>query len=627
MAEIPPSTPQPDAAAAQTRRGSARRQAGRRPSSSPIAFNFGDSLLPAENAPERRRRLKSDPLYRPLHIFALDPTQPKLDGKVAVVNVPWEPLEPGPVGRWFEVETVDPTQTEVTRLDLQDARLLLERGIRPTTSDGRFHRQMVYAVCSSVHNAFFRALGRDLSWGFHTRERLLLRPFAFEGKNAFYDPVAGELKFGFFTVKYSETASDTVYTSLSHDIVAHELTHALLDGLRRNFTLPTNPDVLAFHEAFGDLVAIFHHFSYPEIVRAAIRDSRGDLGVQTILSGIARQFGEGMGKHGVLRTAIDFSEGVPQKKYGDVTEPHDLGAVLVAAVFDTFTRVFKRKTERLLRIAGRPAGNLPHELETQLADEASKIASQFLVICIRAVDYCPPVDITFGEFLRAVITADRDLVPDDPWAYREAWLDSFRLRQIFPDNVRHMSEDAIEWKRPGTDVTIADLNFAALNFSGDPAHVVSRDEMARQANSLGNTICRRDLLDDFGLVASGDRDLNGDVVEPPRIESIRSSRRIGPDGQIAFDLVAEVTQRRIVDRDGKVFPFYGGTTIIIGPDGDVRYVIGKSVKNNTRVDAQAKFISKSSGLWGLQGREYKPEPQPFMLLHAEWERMNSTPAG
>jgi hypothetical protein len=597
MAEIPASTPSHDAAAAQTRRGTPGRRASGRGSSPPVAFVFGEFLLPPENAPTRRRRTASDPLYRPLHIFALDPAQPQLDGKVAVVKVPWEPLEPGPKGRLFEVETVDPTQKTVEAVDLENPRILLNGGVRPTTSDGRFHRQMVYAVCSSVYDAFYRALGRDLSWGFRVRDRLLLRPFAFDDKNAFYDPAAGELNFGYFTRTFSQTASDTIYTSLSHDIVAHELTHALLDGLRRNFTLPTNPDVLAFHEAFGDLVAIFHHFSYPEIVRAAIRDSRGDLGMQTILSGIARQFGEGLGMPGVLRTAIDFRDGVPQTKYGAVSEPHERGAVLVAAVFDTFTRVFKRKTERVVRLAGGDRLDLSHDLQIMLADEASKIASQFLDICVRAVDYCPPVDITFGEFLRAVITADRDLVPDDPWAYREAWLDAFRLREIFPDNVRHMSEDAIEWKPPGTEVVIPELNFAALSFSGDPAHVVSRDETARQANALGNRICRPELLADFGLLAP-----DGDRIETPRIESIRSSRRIGPDGQIAFDLVAEVTQCRIVERDGKVFPFYGGSTIIIGPDGEVRYVIGKNVKDGPRLDAQAAFVNDGNELWLLDGR-------------------------
>ncbi|HET7436196.1 MAG TPA: peptidase M4 [Thermoanaerobaculia bacterium] len=616
MAEIPPSTPTADATVAQTRRVSAASlERSRGANSATIPFGFGPRLLPDRAMPERRRRKKTDPLYRPLHIYALDPAQASLDGRVAVVNVPWEPLQPGPTGRLFEVASVGPAGESLEKLNLDDTFLLLDRGVRPTTSDGRFHRQMTYAVCSSVYNAFFNALGRDLSWGFRHRPRLLLRPFAFEGKNAFYDPLSGEVQFGYFEVDYSQFSKDTVYTSLSHDIIAHELTHALLDGLRRNFTIPSNPDVLAFHEALGDLVAIFHHFSYPEIVRAAIRDSRGDLGVETILSRIAQQFGEGAGLGGALRTAIDFRDGVPTKKYGDVTEPHELGAVLVAAVFDSFTRVFRTKMDRFLRLATGGSGKLPegqlsHDLLMLLADEASKLAAQFLSICIRAIDYCPPVDITFGEFLRAVITADRDLVPDDPWAYREAWLSAFRMRQIFPDDVRHMSEDAIEWRPPELAVMIEALNYAKLHFAGDPAHVVSDQEVKRQANALGDAICQRDRLHLFGLVAPNGRD-----IDPPQIESIRTSRRIGPDGQVTFDLVAEVTQVRRVSVEGRTFPFYGGATIIIGPDGEIRYVVGKSVSNEKRLERQATFIAADDRFWVLSGLVTTPSLQPFKILH------------
>ena len=43
-----------------------------------------------------------------------------------------------------------------------------------------------------------------------------------------------------------------------------------------------------------------------------------------------------------------------------------------------------------------------------------------LSICIRALDYCPPVDVTFGEYLRAMITADCDLLDEDDKNYRFA---------------------------------------------------------------------------------------------------------------------------------------------------------------------------------------------------------------
>src|SRR5262249_57896339 len=119
--------------------------------------------------------------------------------------------------------------------------------------------------------------------------------------------------------------------------------------------------------------------------------------------------------------------------YDPDKEAHDLGAVLVAAVFDAFLQIYKRRTDDLLRLATAGTGILPKgeisaELIERLAREASKVAGQFLNICIRALDYCPPVDLTFGEYLRALITADADLVRNDKHGYRTAFIEAFRNR-------------------------------------------------------------------------------------------------------------------------------------------------------------------------------------------------------
>src|SRR5205823_2802251 len=218
----------------------------------------------------------------------------------------------------------------------------------------------------------------------------------------------------------------TVFTCLSHDVVAHETTHALLDGMHHRFMEASNPDVLAFHEAFADIVALFQHFTFPDVLRQQIAQTRGDLASENLLGQLAQQFGEATGRGGALRDALG---GVDRKTgkwaprppdpaaYHRTAEPHARGSLLVAAVFDAFLAIYRGRVSDLFRIATGgtgvlPAGHLHPDLVARLAREAAKAAGHVLAMCIRALDYCPPVDVTFGEYLRAVITADTELVHD-----------------------------------------------------------------------------------------------------------------------------------------------------------------------------------------------------------------------
>src|SRR5687767_8577618 len=226
------------------------------------------------------------PLHRPLRIYTLDPSVSDRVGGVATVNVPYEKLEKGPVGALFDIRSDGaPKALRAEALDLDDPHLLLSSGLSPTPADGRFHLQMVYAVCSLTYAAFRRALGRDIGWATPPPEtgplRLTLRPFGFRGANAGYSRETGDLSFGYFNAGAAPAGftvqKGLICTALSHDIIAHETTHALLDGLRSEFLTPTNVDVPAFHEAFADLVALFLHFTYADVVEQAIRESRGSF--------------------------------------------------------------------------------------------------------------------------------------------------------------------------------------------------------------------------------------------------------------------------------------------------------------------------------------------------------------
>jgi hypothetical protein len=488
---------------------------------------------------------------------------------------------------------------------------------------------MVYAVSSSVYATFRAALGRRLAWGFDgpgggrvSRLRLRIHHAA-TGANAAYHRDHGEIRFGYFplragTAKGRQVPGGLVFTCLSHDIIVHEVAHALIDGMRSHFIYPSCADVLGFHEGFADLIAILQHFSYQQVLESEIRKSGNRLGKAPLLLGIAHAFGLSVGLPGSLRSAADDNSTL---NYDAALEPHQLGSVLVGAVFDAFQVIYERKTERLLRLAGRretgSAGELSADLVGSLAREASKLASQFLSICVRALDYCPPVDVRFGEFLRAVITADRDLVPDDPWAYREAIIDAFAARGIYPEHVPHLSEDALVWRgltRPLERIRA--LSFAELKFAGDPASPADRGELERQACALGEVVSHPDNLELFGLVAPWDDRLMNGRAGLPCVQSIRTSRRVGPDGQVLFDLIAEVTQSRFVQDGvtGAECEFTGGATVILGPAGDFRYVVVKSVLNRKRLEQQLDY-QHSTEFWERRGRNLVPAPNPLHLVH------------
>src|SRR5712691_11715719 len=408
---------------------------------------------------------RSLPQRRPLKIYAFDPTRGRGLGNYMTCQVPYENLRPGPAGKYLAVIDYDSSNKVYYKpVDLDHPAILLGSGLDPSESDPQFHQQMVYAVASETIYRFEQALGRKIRWSFNrwsSRDEadgvLRIYPHAMQEANAYYSRDLRALVFGYFTASKTDPGANlpgqTVFTCLSHDIIAHETTHALVDSQRDFFMEPTSPDAPAFHEAFADLVALFQHFSFKEALLAMIQRTGGaiyqsevaperqpamaggfiqaELSSANPLVQLARQFGEAMGMRKALRAAL----GTPpnSRMLETVWEPHARGAILVAAVFDAFFTIYVRRTQDLMRIArlgGSTSYDLHPDLSNRLASEAVKTAEHFLNICIRALDYCPPVDIRYGDFLRAMVTADSDLVPDDPYGYRMALLDAFRSRVI-----------------------------------------------------------------------------------------------------------------------------------------------------------------------------------------------------
>jgi hypothetical protein len=602
--------------------------------------------LSAAEATVLERAMKPEPrapLTRPLRVFAFDPLAATSLETVGInettIPVRWEELEPGPVGTYLEVVDIDPaTGVAYAPIDLNSASALSQAGYRPSEANPQFHQQMVYAVAMKTIAHFEKALGRVALWapriikskkGYenHYVQRLRIYPHALREKNAYYSPEKVALLFGYFSASKSKILpGQTVFCCLSHDIVAHETTHALLDGLHRPFREPTNADVLGFHEAFSDIVALLQHFTVPEALRDQIAKTRGDLGKENLLGELAQEFGQAMGRSKALRSAIGIAP--TGAEYQNASEPHDLGAVLVAAVFDAFLNIYRRRSVDLIRLATRgtgvlPAGDIPYDLVNRLAGEAGKSASHVLNMCIRALDYSPPVDMNFGDYLRALITADRDLVPDDDLRYRVAFIEAFRRRGIFPSGVRNLATESVCWNTPELEIDIAE-GLKQMSLTWDlraerkAVYDMSRDN-GRKLHDWFKKTLKKDEASSLGFSLGEEETfkVNNEIGQLSRflVHSVRPVRRVGPDGQQQLDLVIEITQNWVPESGPK---HRGGSTLIVDLVKEkIRYVVRKTVANAARIERQRGFRMSlaDSSLRSNYFEDVTQGREPFALLH------------
>jgi hypothetical protein len=603
-----------------------------------------------ENGSTRKDDFKMPP-HRPLKVYAFDPTRGRTLGNYMTINTPYERLQPGPVGKYLEVIDYDANnKCYYQPVNLDDPWVILGDGLDPSESNAQFHQQMVYAVASEMIARFESALGRSIKWSFgrwkradrkeeeedYSLVRLRIFPHGMQDANAYYSDDLGALVFGYFPATEADSGRNlpgqTIFTCLSHDIIAHETAHALVDSQKDFFMEPTSADALAFHEAFADIVALFQHFMFKEPLQEMIRRTGGqifrdivgpenrpgkngplfqaELTTDNPLVALAVQFGEAMGMRKALRSAL----GTPpnSKDLEKYFEPHKRGSILVAAVFDAFFSIYVRRTSDLMRIArsGGTSGlsdDLHPDLVNRLAETATKTATHFLNICIRALDYCPPVDILFGDFLRAMITSDHDLFPDDRYGYRAALIDAFRSRGIVPENVNSYSEESLLWCPPevtGTDDDDLLLRCEGLRFDVFNAEDKEYVKALQKKNAI--------ILHQFAVKNAKKLGLSTDPDLKIWVGSFHEMHRMSDDGKLMFDIVVEFTQRREkvpldpVDPNSPTFTFRGGTTLILNQNGWVRYAIKKSIcdkkdddDNNIRLKRQRDYLLMRQSEMGL----------------------------
>ena len=202
-----------------------------------------------------------------------------------------------------------------------------------------------------------------------------------------------------------------------------------------------------------------------------------------------------------------------------------------------------------------------------VAEEAARAARQVLRVAIRALDYLPPVDLTFGDYLSALLTADMQLYPDDSrFHYRDMLRESFEDFGILPANSGRADG---AWSPPdcADRLCYEGLHFESLRYDPDTLYRFIWEN--------------RDAL----------------RIDPEaftRVTAVHPVVRVSNDGLVLRETVVEYVQSMRVfagelgklgikkpqGLSGQTFlPLYGGGTLVFDDFGRVKFHIGTGIRS------------------------------------------------
>jgi hypothetical protein len=564
---------------------------------------------------------------RKVTVFALDPSIRSKGARGEIlrtqIEIPNEYLEAGPRGYRAAIVDYDSSANTFHLQSVKAQRTGASGDVPPDPFAKKrdtellgsrdFHNFMAFSIVMKTLSRFEFALGRRLSWSFGSHQ-IQVAPHAFCDANAFYSDRAQGLFFGYFP---SSDRKRTIYTCLSHEIVAHETTHALLDGLRERYTDPSSPQQAGFHEGFADIVAFLSVLSAQSIVERVVdrglpRGPGGSIRRESVsadalresgLFGLAEEMGSELaGIHGeALRRSITLK---PREDYltsGEYDEAHACGEILVAAVLNAYLLIW---VERLKALGDEEALDRP-----RAAQEGAELADHLLNVCIRAIDYCPPTDIKFGDFASALLTVDAELNPSDAkYHLRDHLLKAFRSYGIRPASAGKRGRQPGSWDPPPPDEP---------EFKYDRTHF---ENMKSDPDELFRFLWEN--RSNFRLHAQAFT----------RVLSVRPCTRIGRDGFILRETVAEYHQQlklfaKELSSVGIAKPdkmpndtevtLYGGNAVIFDEYGHVKYNIGKSIMDKKRQSNRLSYLW-NQGAFGPGASKDRAFSRLHMRRNNDW---------
>ncbi len=383
----------------------------------------------------------------------------------------------------------------------------------PGTADFLFWQSREAALAAMA--TYERLSGNKVKqWARSTTPRALeLMPDNGNDLNAYYD--GQSLQFFSYT-----TSGKTTYSAASTDVVAHEVGHALLDQARPELWFSNYTETNAFHEAFGDCMAMLTAFD-DAASRAAVRTRMRrqnflEAVMEDLSDGVRRQLGAEHGSAAPRHARNSFDWQLP------TSLPSSGRPTVLSAEIHSFGRIFSGCFYDIILNLLRERVGSKTPTQGQL-NQAARLAGSLL---IRAAAEAPETARFFQSVGRTMVLVDREL---NGGANGKAIHDAFERHNIALGSAAMLAPvSALSGKPPilgrGSRRPLAPAAMADIRRrlgAGPRAHMT-----VRQSSIAGRSLVQATHLREVSL-GHMDSKLKGVVAMAPEQVLVGSEHRTG----------------------------------------------------------------------------------------------------
>jgi hypothetical protein len=267
-----------------------------------------------------------------------------------------------------------------------------------------FHAANSFSAVARTIKFFEEGTGMNISWSFK-KPQLDINPDAGEMLNAYYQKGEGSVNFFHST---DPKTQQVVWSGDSGEVVSHEVGHAILDAFRPAYLMNWRTDCGAFHESFGDMLALVMSLQDDRVLAKVVEQTGGDMTKPNLASNLGEELGitindtSGKNRTGgdYTRTAINSLKWAdPKTLENNPEDPNQLGSEVhnfsrlwTGAFYDVFAGIVAEN---------RAAGMDPATAIREASNEGLRMLG-------RLVKGAPRFDFTYKDMAKAFIASDRD---------------------------------------------------------------------------------------------------------------------------------------------------------------------------------------------------------------------------